>query len=152
MSLLIFGRHIGVACLYAIMASPWKALQNCVKRFGEKKTTTTTKNGARLWKVVYFLVFCNISFSWLASFIERFQFFLLISWYISTLYRRIDGILLSSSKYGKRQMVMKNKQGDWSQSETVEHFGWIAMQNSLRKRANQIAQNTKIAEWCIINN
>ena len=38
-------------------------------------------------------------------------------------YHRNDGILLAqSSKYGKRQLVMKNLPGDWSQSETAKCF------------------------------
>ena len=87
---------------------------------------------------------------WLLS-LNDFKFFCSFRDIWTALYRRIDGILLSSSKYGKRQMVMKNKPGDRSKWETVEHFAWIIIQNSLRWRANQIAQNAEIAEWFIIH-
>ena len=33
-----------------------------------------------------------------------------------------DGMLFVASKYGKRQLVMKNKPGDWSQSESAKYF------------------------------
>ena len=33
-----------------------------------------------------------------------------------------DGILLASSKYGKRQLVMKYSPEEWSQSETAKYF------------------------------
>ena len=87
---------------------------------------------------------------WLLS-LNDFKFFCSFRDIWTALYRRIDGILLSSSKYGKRQMVMKNMPGDRSKWETVEHFGWIIMQNSLRWGANQIDQNAEIAEWSIIH-
>ena len=35
---------------------------------------------------------------------------------------RIHCILFTSSKYGKRQVVLKNKLGDWSQSGTAKYF------------------------------
>ena len=38
------------------------------------------------------------------------------------IYHRIDGVLLASSKYGKRQLVIKNKPADWNQSETARYF------------------------------
>ena len=38
------------------------------------------------------------------------------------IYHRIDGMLFVASKYGKRQSVMKNKPGDWSQSESAKYF------------------------------
>ena len=40
--------------------------------------------------------------------------------FVSTqIYHRIDGILLASSKFGQRLLVMKSKLGDLSQSETT---------------------------------
>ena len=38
------------------------------------------------------------------------------------IYHRFDCILFTSSKYGKRQLVMNNKLGDWSQSGTAKYF------------------------------
>ena len=38
------------------------------------------------------------------------------------IYHPIDGMLLTYSKYGKRQLVMKNQSGDWSQSEKAKCF------------------------------
>ena len=43
-----------------------------------------------------------------------------ISKLVSTqIYHRTDGILLASSKFGQRLLVMKSKLGDLSQSETT---------------------------------
>ena len=40
------------------------------------------------------------------------------------IYHRIDGVhvLLAASKYGKRQLVIKNKPADWNQSETARYL------------------------------
>ena len=43
------------------------------------------------------------------------------------IYHRMDGtqVLLPFFKYGKRHLVMNNKPGLWSQSETANYFEWI---------------------------
>ena len=46
------------------MASPYKALQRCVKCFGTNSETVGHKD-LRFGQIVYILVFYNISFSWL---------------------------------------------------------------------------------------
>lgn len=39
-----------------------------------------------------------------------------------SVYHRIDGLLLTSSKFGQRKLVIKNKRGDLSQLGTANNF------------------------------
>ena len=64
MFLLISGGHIGGQFLSTSMASPYKALQRCVKCFGTNSETVGHKD-LRFGQIVYILVFYNISFFWL---------------------------------------------------------------------------------------
>ena len=76
MFLLIFGGHIGAPKRYTNMAPPYKALQRCVKRFGNNSETVGHKD-LRLGQIVYILVFYNISFSWHLP-LDSFQFIFLL--------------------------------------------------------------------------
>ena len=53
------------------------------------------------------------------------------------IHHQIDGILLTSSKYDKRQLVMKNvhlaSSNYWSQSEKTKYFEWIINIKKIRK-------------------
>ena len=71
MFLLISGGHIGAPKRCTNIASPYKALQRCVKRFVNSETVC--HKGLRLRQIVYKLVFYNISFSWLLP-LDGFQF------------------------------------------------------------------------------
>ena len=55
------------------------------------------------------------------------------------IHHRIDGISLASFNYGKRQLVMKNLLGNWSQSETTKYFEWtlITKINPLGQKSDQ---------------
>ena len=48
MFLLIFGGHIGAPKLCTNMASPYKALQRCVKRFGKYRIYSINRPGRLL--------------------------------------------------------------------------------------------------------
>ena len=72
MFLLISGGHISAPKRCTNMASLYKALQRCVKRFGKKLRNYGTQR-PETWKIVYLLVFYNISFSWLLP-LDGFQF------------------------------------------------------------------------------
>ena len=74
MFLLISGGHIGAPKRYTNMASPCKALPRCAK----PQQLWATKD-LRLGQIVYILVFCNISFSWLPS-PDGFQFIFAVAW------------------------------------------------------------------------
>ena len=76
MLLLISGGHIGAPKRYTNMASPYKALQRCMKRF-ENNSETVGHKDLRLGQIVYILVFYNSSFSWLLS-LDGFQFIFLL--------------------------------------------------------------------------
>ena len=76
MFLLISGGHIGAPKRYTNMAPPYKALQRCVKRFGNNSETVGHKD-LRLGQIVYILVFYNISFSWHLP-LDSFQFIFLL--------------------------------------------------------------------------
>ena len=76
MFLLISGGHIGGQFLSTSMASPYKALQRCVKCFGTNSETVGHKD-LRFGQIVYILVFYNISFSWLLP-LDGFQFICLL--------------------------------------------------------------------------
>ena len=56
MFLLISGGHIGAPKRYTNMAPPYKALQRCVKRFGNNSETVDHKD-LRLGQIVHILVF-----------------------------------------------------------------------------------------------
>ena len=71
MFLLISGGRIGAPKQYTNMASPYKALQRCMKRFDNNSETVGHKD-LRLGQTVY-----NISFSWLLP-LDRFQFIILL--------------------------------------------------------------------------
>ena len=64
MFLLISGGHIGAPKRCTNMASPYKGLQRCVNVSANNSETVGHKD-LRLGKIVYILVFYNISFSWL---------------------------------------------------------------------------------------
>ena len=55
------GGHIGAPKRYSNMASPFKALQRCVKRFANNSETVGSRD-LRLGKIVYILVFYHIRF------------------------------------------------------------------------------------------
>ena len=76
MFLLISGGHIGGPKWYTNMASPYKALQRCVNVSANNSETVGHKD-LRLEKIVYILVFYNISFSWLLS-LDGFQYIFLV--------------------------------------------------------------------------
>ena len=77
MFLLISGSHIGGPKWSTNMASPYKALQSCVKRFGKYYSETVGHKDVRFGQIVYTLVFYNISFSWLFT-LDGFQFIFLL--------------------------------------------------------------------------
>ena len=53
-------------------------------------------------------------------------------------------ILLASFKYGKRQLVMANKPGDCSQSETTKYFEWIILRPIRRYMTKYISRYSNI--------
>ena len=59
---------------------------------------------------------------WLAASFSIKLYGLLINLVSDQIYHPIDVMLLTYSKYSKRQLVMKNQPGDWSQSEKVKCF------------------------------
>ena len=73
MFLLISGGHIGAPKLYTNMASPYKALQKWVKRFGKQLRNCAPKD-LRIGQIVYILVFYNTAF-FLASSVGRFPIY-----------------------------------------------------------------------------
>ena len=79
---LISGGHIGGQFLSTSMASPYKALQRCVKCFGTNSETVGHKD-LRFGQIVYILVFYNVSFSWLLP-LDGFQFIFFCSVYCVT--------------------------------------------------------------------
>ena len=76
MFLLISGSHIGGPKWSTNMASPYKVLQSCVKRFG-KLLRNCGPQRREIGQIVYTLVFYNISFSWLFT-LDSFQFIFLL--------------------------------------------------------------------------
>ena len=76
MFLLISGGHIGAVKRYTNMASPYKALQRSIRRFG-KYLRNCGSQRPEIGKIVYVLVFFNISFSWLLP-PDGFQFIFLL--------------------------------------------------------------------------
>ena len=68
MFLLISGSHIGAPKRYINMASPYKALQSCVKHFGKQLRNCGPQRSETWTKLIVYIhayVFYNISFSWL---------------------------------------------------------------------------------------
>ena len=59
---------------------------------------------------------------WLAASFSIKLYGLLINLVSNQIHHPIDDMLLTYSKYGKHQLVMKNQPGDWSQSEKVKCF------------------------------
>ena len=59
---------------------------------------------------------------WLAALFSIKLYGPLINLISDQIYHPIDGMLLTYSKYGERQLVMKNQPGDWSQSEKAKCF------------------------------
>ena len=68
MSLLISGNHIGVPCWYTSMASPYKALETCVKRFGKQLNNGAPNNRREAWICCTFMNLLGHFFSLLLSF------------------------------------------------------------------------------------
>ena len=76
MFLLISNGHIGGPKRFTIMASPYKALQRCVNGSANNSETVGNKD-LRLGKIIYILVFSNISFSRLLP-LDGFQLIFLL--------------------------------------------------------------------------
>ena len=62
-----------------------------------------------------------------------------ISLVSNQMHHRIDGVLLVSSKYGKRPLVMENWQGHWSQSKTAKYFERIIINIRVESRHNLLS-------------
>ena len=92
--LLISGGHICVPKLYKNMVSPYKALQWCMKCFGEQ-LRNCGPNRPETCTNCLISVFCNISFSWLLP-LDGFQFIFLCHGYCVTVTKR--SILWFSSR------------------------------------------------------
>ena len=76
MFLSISGGHIGAPKRCTNIASPYKALQRCVYVSANNSETVGYKD-LRLGKIVYIIVFYNISFSWLLP-LDGFRFIFLL--------------------------------------------------------------------------